>query len=197
LRRRVGLSRRGAEQRRQHREQQHRDRAAGDEHGGVGGGHLSCRDGHCRDRHDDRETRGAVQPHADALADARPGSARVTVEPGGQVHRTTADDEDQADEQQQVGGILRNGLRIDRHARGDEEHRDQEAEGEAVQLQLEPLVALRKGSPQDEARGECTEDDVEVELRSQCDERHQQQHRQSNRRLAGGLGAHPDQVEQL
>ena len=77
--------------------------------------------------------------------------------------RTSAHHHHEQDEGGQRRGLGPHRGRVDRHAGGDEEDRDEEAERQPLQLVLQALVPGRHQQPQHEAGGEGTEHAVQVE----------------------------------
>jgi hypothetical protein len=115
--------------------------------------------------------------------------AEATLGDDGEEDQTAANQQDQRHEGHQRDRLLDDGVRVDRHAGGDEEDRDEETERQPLELVLQALVALRNQLAQHESRGERTENGVEVERRGGHRQRHQQQHDEPHLRLAGRLGA--------
>src|SRR5829696_3149431 len=116
------------QQGRRHREEQHGDRTAGDEKRGVLVGHLSTSHRDRGDRDDDGQPGRAVERDAQAvLFGEHPRTARgIPLEPTRKEDRATPHDQDQYHECEQGDRLCGKRTGIDRHARGDEEDRNEQ-----------------------------------------------------------------------
>jgi hypothetical protein len=94
-----------------------------------------------------------------------PGAVRPPLSHRGQEDGTAPDHDDGDDEGDQDHGVGRDGRRVDAHAGRDEEDRDEQPEGQPVELVLRRGVARREKATQDEPRSERPEHDVELERR--------------------------------
>jgi len=86
-------------------------------------------------------------------------------------HRHAADQQQQHEEHTHPGRSVEDRAEVDRHAGHDEEHRDEEAVADGVQLGLERMRASRRPVPKHDAGQEGAEDDVEPELAGQHEQR--------------------------